>query len=115
MGILLIPSVNAFSPPPPDEGKILLCESTGGTKNITYVGGYDPKTGIDRAIATIVNCNCPEGLTWNTTVGCIKADSVSIQTQDRIVQKQTNNNIYVGLGILIIFTFAIIFLKLRKK
>ncbi len=110
--MLLANSAFAFPPPSPDQERWVdeqakLCESTGGAANKTYQGGYDPKTGIDRAWGVFVNCNCPEGYDWNRTAGCIKTESVPIQTQ-------ANTNLYFKIGVLIVFIFAIFWI-LRKK
>lgn len=119
MGMLLVNPILAFPPPSPDQErladeKVKLCESTNGIANKTYVGGcqeFDTNTGeclLDIAWGIMVNCDCPEGFGWNTTTGCIKMESISIKKQD-------NTTLYLGIGVLIIFIFAITFWKLRKK
>lgn len=116
---LLVSSVSAFPPPSPDQERraneqVELCESTGGIANKKYEGGYDPKTGINRAWGVFVNCNCSEGYDWNSTVGCIKAESIPIQKHNNTIQKQAYKNLYIEVSILIISIF-VIFGLLRKK
>lgn len=122
LGMLLINSVFAFPPPSPDQEErankqVELCESTGGIANKTYSGGYDPKTGIDRAWGVFVRCDCPTGLSWNTTAGCVRTEAIppiSTQSQNNETQKQDNTKLYFGVSVLIILLVAILWV-LRKK
>ncbi len=123
--MLLANSAFAFSPSPEQERwadeQAKLCESTGGAASIKREGGYDPKTGIDRAWSISANCNCPEGYNWNSTAGCVKVESssiqtesITVQTQDTTIQKQAISTSYFEVGILFAFISAI-FWVLRKK
>ena len=118
--ILLNNSVFASVPPSPDQEKradeqVTLCESTGGIAKKEYVGSYDPQTGIDMAGGIVVDCDCPDGFAWTTTEGCIKTEDNTIKTQPVSVQNQDNTIFYLGIGALIVFIFALIFWKVRKK
>ena len=117
--MLLVNSAFAFPPPSPDQERradeqVKLCQSTGGIANKTYEGGYDPKTGIDRAWGVFVNCNCSEGYNWNSTVGCVRVEVDPIQKFDNPIQNQANTNLYFKIGILIISIFFMFWI-LRKK
>ena len=53
----------AFSPPPPDEGKMRLCRLTGGEAvAISYSPDCGP--GCDAAWRTVVYCKCSDGTIW---------------------------------------------------
>ena len=78
---LLASMVGAFSPPPADDALVSLCESSGGTVNVTV---YDPSTPQDgggshivvrdAAVQTRTSCTCPEGFRWDSLEGCVKLD-----------------------------------------
>lgn len=117
--ILLVGPVSAFPPPPPDQERIAneqveQCESTGGVANKKYEGGYDPKTGIDRAWGVFVDCNCSEGYDWNSTVGCIKPVSIPFQTYDNSIEKEADKNLYIKVGILIMSILVICGILIKK-
>lgn len=71
MVLLLSATVTlSFSPPPPDQRAIELCESSNGTVNVSYIKP-DCGPGCDAAIRTVAECTCPAGEKWNATAGCV--------------------------------------------
>jgi len=81
---LLASMACAFSPPPADDAVVSLCESSGGTVNVTI---YDPSTPQegggshivvrDAAVQTRTSCECPAGYGWDLLEGCVKLGLVA--------------------------------------
>lgn len=89
--VLLGACVLAFSPPPVDEAKLSLCQTTGGVVNATI---YDPglrkpvepgEPQADFAKKTIFRCDCRQGFAWNETVGCAPVLQPSLTFWGKII------------------------------
>jgi hypothetical protein len=79
----------AFSPPPLDEAKVSLCESTGGVVNATF---FDPGGGRNETAGApepsyqpvlVFGCECPQNLAWNETSGCV----MQVRTESGLIAK----------------------------
>lgn len=62
-GIFVSSIVFAFSPPPPDENRMRLCNITGG-QSVAISYSPDCGPGCDAAWRTVVYCICPDGTIW---------------------------------------------------
>ena len=79
---LLINIAYAFPPPSPQqeekaENEMKICKDTGGIAKKEHFGGCQQRDSageciLDLAGAVFASCDCKEGFSWNSSIGCIQ-------------------------------------------